>query len=344
MTESGQDFLGYLKGITGPVHQRIDDYLPNKNPKRHYDIVREYVDRKGKYFRPGLVLLACELFGGDKEKAIQAAAAMQASEDWILIHDDIQDHSDERRGKPCLHHMVGEELAINAGDVLHMIMWKMIKDNDKILDKETYDRLFQKFYDFLIITGEGQFHEISWVYDNKVDVSEEDYMEMIFKKTVNYTVMGPLHLGAIVAGATDEQLKALEEISIPFGTAFQIWDDVMNLTVDSTKQGKERGGDILEGKRTLILVHLLKNCNPEEKQKVIDIIAKKRENKTEEEKNYVLELMDKYGSIEYAGNYAKELQKKSLDLFDNKYKDLIPECKAKDIIREGMKFVVGREH
>src|SRR3989344_7115050 len=96
---------------------------------KHWNIVREYPERKGKYIRPTLLLLTAEGMGTKEEIALQTAAAMQTSEDWLLIHDDLEDDSEFRRGKLTLHKMHGEKLAINAGDALHIIMWKILLDN-----------------------------------------------------------------------------------------------------------------------------------------------------------------------------------------------------------------------
>src|SRR3989344_3960571 len=122
-----QDFTSVLKEKKPAVYETILRYLPNPEKtwvEEHWKAVRDYPDRQGKYIRPTLVLLMCEMLGGDSEKALLTAAAMQTSEDWILNHDDIQDKSEERRGKPTLHRIYGLNIALNAGDASHMIMWK----------------------------------------------------------------------------------------------------------------------------------------------------------------------------------------------------------------------------
>ncbi len=336
------DFMSVLKIKREIVWKEIQKYLPDKEPKGHYKMIREYPERRGKYVRPSLVLLSCEAFGGDPAKALLTAAAMQVSEEWLLIHDDVEDDSDERRGKPCLHKMYGKELAINAGDALHLIMWRIIGDNIKLLGNETGFRIFDKFYDIFLVTCEGQYLECSWIHDNKIDISEEEYYKMIDAKAGLYTISGPIQLGAIVAGVSDDVIKKIEEFGIPFGRAFQITDDTLNLSGEYEKYGKEIGGDILEGKRTLILIHLLRNCTEEEKEKVVRIYSKKREDKTKDDISYVINLMKKYGSIDYAKAKAREFAKQSKEIFDRNFKDL-PETDAKKIIRIAIDFVVNRE-
>src|SRR5579864_3261864 len=113
------DFKEYVSKHKSKIHSKIMDYLPLKEPLGHYKIAREYSDRQGSYRRPGLLMLTGQLFGAKMEDLILPAAAMQTSEDWILIHDDIEDNSELRRGMPALHRIYGTELAINAGDAVH---------------------------------------------------------------------------------------------------------------------------------------------------------------------------------------------------------------------------------
>jgi len=336
------DFVQILKERKPRIYGKILKYLPNKYPEEHYKMVRDYPDRQGKYLRPTLLLLSNEMFGGKEEDALLTAAAQQTSEDWILIHDDIEDDSDERRGKPCLHKIYGMELALNAGDTLHMIMWKMFFDNIDVLGLEKASKVFNLMSDILLCTAEGQYLDISWITYKKVDITEEEYYKMIDTKAGAYTIYGPMQLGATAAGATDEQVKSIKEWGIPFGRAFQIHDDVLNLVADREKYGKEIGGDILEGKRTLMLIHLLKNCTKEEKKKVIDIYLKKREEKTEEEKEYVMNLMKRYGSIDYAHKKSLEFANEAKRIFD-KNTAMLKDSFAKRAIRTGIDFVVTRD-
>jgi geranylgeranyl diphosphate synthase type II len=335
-------FLEILQKRKPKIYEKICEYLPNKFPEEHYKMVRDYPDRQGKYLRPVLVLLANEMFGGTEDNALLTAAAMQTSEDWILNHDDIEDGSEERRGKPCLHRIYGMELANNAGDALHMIMWKMFFDNIDVLGLERAKKIFNLIYDILLYTAEGQYLEISWITYKKVDIAEEEYYKMIDSKAAAYTIYGPMQLGATAAGATKDQVDSIKEWGIPFGRAFMIHDDVLNLVADKEKYGKEIGGDILEGKRTLILVHLLKNCTKEEKKKVIDIYLKKREEKTEEEKEYVMNLMKKYGSIDYAHKKSLEFAEQAKKIFDKNTR-MLKDTFAKKAIRFGIDFVVLRD-
>jgi len=162
-------------------------------------------------------------------------------------------------------------------------------------------------------TTEGQHMELGWVARKRWDLKESDYYEMCTKKTSWYTVAGPCRLGAIVAGASEELLEKLKEFGLRLGVAFQIQDDALNLVGDQ-KYGKEKSDDILEGKRTLILLHLLGSVGPDEKAKLVSIMSKDRADKTPADVSYVLSLVEKYDAVGYARKRAVELMKEAVEV------------------------------
>jgi geranylgeranyl diphosphate synthase, type II len=311
------NFLHELEKLKRPVWKKIQQHLPKKYPQVHYQMVRDYPERMGKYLRPGLLLLSTKMFGGSQEKAVSLAAAMQLSEEWLLIHDDIEDHSEYRRSKPgipkpTLHKIYGEELAINAGDALHTLMWRMLGDYvfsvEKPLGLDIYNRMSQ----IILTTIEGQYIELSWIKEEKTDISETEYFKMVYRKTANYSIIGPIQLGAMAAGHTSRQaLTTIQHWATPLGYAFQVKDDLLNLTQQSEVMGKEQGGDILEGKRTLMLIHLLKNCSRKDKAFVTAVYRKPRAEKSEQEKMQIIEMMDNKGSLRYAENWVNKLCRKA---------------------------------
>ncbi|MCX6799886.1 MAG: polyprenyl synthetase family protein, partial [Candidatus Falkowbacteria bacterium] len=217
--------LEYLKTIKPLIWSKILNYLPKKEPFDHYEMVKDYPYRQGKYFRPGLVMLSTEMYGAKKEDALLSAAAVQLSEDWLLIHDDIEDQSEMRRGKPTLNVLHGNELAINAGDALHVIMWKILGENILALGLNYGIKIYNIFNDVLLTTTEGQAIDLTWIHDNKIDITEKEYLDMVKRKTCYYTIIGPVQIGAMIAGQSKDELKKIEEWGLPFGYAFQIWDD-----------------------------------------------------------------------------------------------------------------------
>ena len=318
------DFKQVLAEKKPIIWQEVQKYLLKDGPFGFSDIVNEYPKRQGKYGRGTLVLLACEAFGGDARKAVRTAAAMQMSEDWILSHDDWMDSSEERRGKPTLHKMYGDQFAVNAGDALHMRMWRILVDNRDILDEKTTFRVMKEFLRFLEITASGQHLELSLMFKKPLEeLDYKDYEDVVYGKTCEYTIAGPLRLGAIIAGKGDDVLNKLSEVGILLGRGFQIRDDLLNVVGDSKSYGKEIGGDIAEGKRTLMLIHLIKNTKGEERKKVLEIMKKERNKRGPDDIKYIIELMKKRGSIEFGEKKAEEYAKEAKQKFNNYFSNVL---------------------
>lgn len=322
---------------------RVNDYpdyctVSGKYQKEldfHRDIVGDYPQRQGKYLRPTLLLLTAQGMGVNKVKAKKVAAAMQMSEDWILNHDDIEDDSPDRRGKPALHKLVGTELAINAGDGLHVLMWEMLLDSSKEIQKE--------FLVMLRRTILGQTIELKWAKDNRSDLKEEDVMLILESKTGYYTIAGPMRLGAIMARASKKELAIIYKFGVILGKAFQIVDDVLDLTSDFAGLKKIKGGDILENKKTVMLMHLINKSNKKDQQIISKILKKKREEKTEKDIMVIINLMEKYNSIEYGRQLAAKFSREALKIFDNEMRFIKKEPYRSEL-RAGIEFIVNRDH
>ncbi|MGC8662734.1 MAG: polyprenyl synthetase family protein [Candidatus Micrarchaeia archaeon] len=322
------NFKEYIEANRQIIYNKICEYVPKKEPIQFYNIARDYIDRQGSYRRPGLVLLSGQLFGANKEEIILPAAAEQLSEDWILMQDDCEDDSDLRRGKIAIQRLYGWVHAVNASNVGHMAMWRMLHDYTLRYGKEKGRRLFDKFYNMLEYTVEGQHIENEFIHytKNLAKVDESLYYRIVDSKTSYYTVYGPLQLGAIVAGQSDEMLEKLKSIGKDAGVAFQIADDVLDMVGDEKKFGKKNFGDLYEGKVTLIILHTYKNATKEEKEKIDKIYAKKRNEKTEDEINFLREMIEKYNGI----GYAKEVAKKYGDSAEKKVREISSELPNND--------------
>lgn len=327
-----KDFLAHKKPV---IWEEIQKYLPTEGPFNFTEVVNEYPKRQGKYGRGCLVLLSCEAFGGNASKAVRTAAAMQISEDWLLVHDDFEDNSEERRGKAALHKIYGNELAINAGDYLHLIMWKILLENGKILDNETFLRIMKEFERFMDITIRGQHLESYTTLNRELEgLKDKDFEDIAYGKSAEYTIAGPLRLGAIIAGKDESTLKKLTEVGIPLGIGFQIRDDLLNIVGKGSVYGKEIGGDIFEGKRTLLLIHLINNTEGEEHKKILEIMRKKREEKTGEEVEYIIKLMKEKGSVDYAEKKAQEFA----DIAKKKFNDYFSDIPNREIFESAIDF------
>ena len=219
----------YLKDPVYPTQFAI----PTKDQKEvemYWKINREYPERKSKYLRPTMVLLVAEALGESADQAVKTAAAMQLSQEWMLIHDDIEDNSDERRGAPSLHKLYGQGLAINAGDALHMIMWKIISDQNS-------EAITEEFFKILSRTALGQGVEQIWTNEGGKAVEDDKYFFVADGKSGYYSIAGPMRLGAMVAGGTSAQIEKITEFGLYLGRCFQLVDDIIDRQQDK-KEGK----------------------------------------------------------------------------------------------------------
>lgn len=323
----------------------FDELLPKSSGVKEvnllYSMMRDYPSRPAKGMRPFLCVTTCRAAGGTEEDAILTAACIELFQNWILIHDDIEDGSELRRGEPALHKKHGEALALNAGDALHARMWEALLRNEPKLGLKRTFAVMGEFSHMVNQTTEGQHMELGWVAGKRWDLKEKDYFEMCVRKTSWYTIAGPCRLGAIVADAGAKTLDSLREFGLDLGVAFQIQDDALNLVGDQKKYGKAKSDDILEGKRTLILLHLLKSAAQSERDRVVSIMNKGREAKTASDVSYVLSLVDKYDAVGFARKRAAELLKRALaTLKGARWKG---DQDAADMLTSFARFAVERE-
>ncbi len=296
------------------IRERVLEALPEGHGhpelQRFVELQRIYPERSGKTLRGQVVVLSTRAHGGDEGPALTAAAGVELFQNWVLVHDDIEDDSEERRGQPALHRLVGTPVAINVGDALHVAMWRLLMSLPTAspggLDREA---VLQEFLWMIERTAEGQHLDLSWVASGRFDVTEDDYLTMVTLKTAYYTVVCPLRLGAACAGVTPSE--AFEAAGTDLGVAFQIRDDVLNLT-PGVAYGKEFAGDLYEGKRTLILAHLLAHASSSERDEVVDVLAVPREAKRPEGIRHVLAAIERHGSLAYAQSVAEERARRGL--------------------------------
>jgi len=281
------------------------EMLPTDHPHpdltRFYGLLRDYPQRAGKGLRGLFVLGSCAAHGGEVQAALVPAAALELFQNWVLVHDDIEDDSEERRGRPALHRLVGVPIALNVGDAMHVYMWQALLALVQRPDFHA-DAIRQEFLRVIHRTAEGQHLDLTWVAEGRFAIEEPDYLQMVTLKTSWYTVIGPLNLGAYAAGQVPD--GAFERYGAKLGAAFQIRDDVLNLDPQMAT-GKEFAGDLYEGKRTLILAHLLSAARSEERDEVEELLRKPRAAKTGAEIERILALIARYGSLAYAQTVAE---------------------------------------
>ncbi len=337
------DLMATLDRCKDRVVDEILRLLPHKQPKRDlYDLMRDYVVREGKGLRPTLVIATCVALGGRMEDGVRAAAALEMFHNGFLVHDDIADESTHRRGKPTLHMEHGIGLAVNAGDAMHLFAVDMTLSNLETLGLSRTLGIIHEILFMCRETVEGQAIELGWIHRNFVPRRDADYARMSTKKTGWYTCISPCRIGAAAAGVTDpEQLDKFNEAFRLIGIAFQIQDDVLNLVGETEVYGKEALGDLLEGKRTVMMIHLFRNTTPEIVERMREINSFPRIDKPFALAEEMLAAMEGAGSIDYASKLAQKLAYQGVDRFE---KDLafIPENPAKAVLRQVANYVTTR--
>lgn len=315
------------------VNEEIKRIMPEKEPKKElYSILSEFLARGGKRFRPTLTIISYVAVSNKRpnKEVLSAAAGIEMLHNATLLHDDIEDNSEERRGKPCVHKIYGIPIAINVGDVLYFKAYEPIA---KIKNEKVRSLLAETF----VKIGEGQAYDIYWAQNNVWNLKEKDYIKMVERKT-GVLIGAACATGAYLGEASDKIAKTLYEYGKSIGVAFQIQDDILNLIGDEKKYGKEIGGDISEGKRTLIVVHALNNANEKERKRLMQILSSHTKNK--EEIMEAIEILKRTGSIDYSINYAKKIvekQKKKLEKIRFKNEE------AKKILLDFADFFIKRE-
>lgn len=241
-----------------------------------YELILDYPLRGGKALRPALSIVTCLGLGGHLEAILPTAATLELYHNAFLIHDDIEDESLWRRGKPTLHIDHGVPIAVNVGDAMLSLSLQPLLDNVERIGLGPALRILRAVAHMTRQTVDGQALELEWVRSNAWQLRDEDYLEMVELKTSWYSFITPLQAGAIAAGVGAEKLTPLEALGRHLGAAFQITDDLLNLRADPQDYGKEIGGDLWEGKRSLMLLHALRSAQPDDSERAVHIMAKRR--------------------------------------------------------------------
>jgi len=333
---SFEDYLNYFAPLVGDL---VNSYIPHGShpdiDRYLYEPLMRFSQNGGKRHRPLITFAACQAVGGNVDMAVSSAAAIEHFQSAALIHDDIADEGELRRGAPCLHLTEGIGLAINMGDLgLQLVNGTVVKD--PLLSDSVKVRVINELIEMTRRTIEGQALDLGWVRDARYDISPEDYLIMATHKTAHYSGAVPLAIGAIVGGGTEAQIEGLRNYGLDTGLAFQIQDDLLNLIgkTESTKKGFR--DDITEGKRTLVVVHALQNLDDAGRSRLIEILS------SHEKDPAVLaeavEIMEKSGSIEYARTYAENLT----SIAKNRLVDILEPSQSRDLLISMADWFVNR--
>ena len=251
MTED-TDARAAIEALARDVEEGLQRLSLPDEPEALYEPVRYVLAGGGKRVRPLLVLLAAEAFGGEaaRRRAIPAALAVEVFHNFTLVHDDIMDEAPERRGRPSVHVRWDEPTAILAGDLLMGLSYDLLARVEGV-DTAV---LVRRFHEMVLRLCEGQ--ALDAAFERRGDVSVAEYLDMIGRKT-GALLEAALEIGGLVGGAGEEGCAALRTAGRSLGCAFQIQDDLLDLTAEGPGWGKAIGGDLVVGKRTFLLLRSL---------------------------------------------------------------------------------------
>lgn len=324
------------------VRDALRDYLPQREPRRFlYDLVADYPARGGKMMRPALCIATARAFGAPLDYALGPAISIELLHNALLIHDDIEDESEERRGRPTLHLLHGVPLALNAGDTLTLISLRPLIASAELFGPELSMRLIEEAELMARETAEGQAMELGWRKENTIILTVADYLRLVLKKTCWLATIYPVRVGALIGTGGRAQLDAFFRFGFFLGAAFQIQDDVLNLVHQDEEYGKEKNGDLWEGKRTLILIHLLEHSFGRERERLEAILDQPRLERSREDICWMRALIAERGSIEYAREIANGLAGAALHEYSLLFSDL-PDSPDKRFLREVVPWVIER--
>lgn len=268
------ELAAYLEECRALVLEEIDRLIPSVGPlgPALYDLMRRYPFRRAKALRPALCVAACRALGGRIEDVLPSAAALELYHNAFLIHDDVEDASLLRRDEPTLHCEVGVPIAVNVGDSMLALTLTPLLSNMRHVGMGKALRVLEVIARMARESAEGQAMELDWRRRGEWRLADRDYLRMVHKKTSWYSFLAPLAIGAILAGADAHMQWHLRRLGTLLGSAFQIQDDVLNLCADPRTYGKDAAGDLLEGKRTLVLLHAIRSAGPERGAELVALV------------------------------------------------------------------------
>ncbi len=331
-----------LRTVAREVRRAMLAAVPDAEPHDWlYRLVRSYPSRPGKAIRPALCLATCRAFGGTEQDALGAAVAIEMLHNAFLVHDDVADGSARRRGRPTLAAEYGLGLAVNAGDALAILAHQVLQRHARGLDDALADRLFGEFDTMALRTLEGQAIELGWQRDAVADLEPEDYLDLIMHKTCWYTTIHPMRVGALLGSGGRADLRPMVRFGFHLGAAFQIQDDLLNLVGDESLYGKEINGDLREGKRTLVLIHLAGRATGPDRAVVDRYLRMPPAERTPDVIGEIRTLVDRYRSIEFTRAYAAGIASAALDAFEIAFAAARPGPDT-DFVRALVPYMLGR--
>jgi geranylgeranyl diphosphate synthase type I len=355
----GVDIERFLEEKAPLIDKAIEKYIPRKfskksilfkvNPPKYSsnlealnkgiaEPIWEILDRGGKRWRPALFLLICEALGKNSEDCLDFAIIPEVIHNGTLIVDDIEDASELRRGKPCTYKIYGVDIAVNAGNAMYYLPLLPLMEKKAQLPAETLRDIYEVYVQELINLSMGQAMDITWHRGiaNADELNEEDYLQMCAYKTGTLARMAA-KIAAVLAGANKELVEKLGRFAESIGVAFQMQDDVLDLT--GKEFAKKKGGvgqDITEGKRTLMVIHTLKNASIADKKRLVQILNMHTSDQALRDE--AIALMQKYRAIDHVARTAGRMVEESW----KEVEKLLPASEAKEKLKAFAEFLIKR--
>jgi len=300
--------LDFIQPYTSLIESELKNLgLPEK-PETLYQPQIYILSSSAKRIRPVLTLLGCGLCGSEIDKAVPAAIAVELVHNFTLIHDDIMDQAESRRGEPTVHVRWNRSTAILSGDGMFVQALLQLQNLSEDVDFKEINR------EFLIGVNrvcEGQALDMD--FEKRLDVTTQEYLDMIGGKTAAL-ISTSLRMGGMAAGASDEMIEYLGILGESLGIAFQIQDDLLDVIADPEKFGKRTGGDISEGKKTFLMVKTLESCTDSEREWLIGLL--KRRPISQSNVHKIIDLYKKYGATDSADALMNEYYSKAVKALD----------------------------
>lgn len=352
------DIMDYLAETAKMVNEEIKKYLTDTTSKRYlgvllgrskyaYDtmainkaIVEPAVyllGRGGKRWRAVFLLTVIEALGKDPKNYIEFSIIPEVIHNGTIIHDDIEDGSEMRRGGDAVHIKYGVDIALNLGDFMFFLPMIALLDSDK-LDRNTKIKMLETYQRDMLKLSIGQATDIAWHRSmvSPRDVTEAQYLQMAYSKTGVLASMAA-KMGAILAGADDTTIDAVGHFGSTIGVAFQLQDDLLNMTEGGLADMKGGiGEDITEGKVTLLAIKAIERADPVDKKRFVDILSS--HTKDQNEINEAIEIIKKYKSDEYTTELSLKLLKEAWSNVDK----LIHDSPAKEHLKGIAEFMIKR--
>ena len=295
------------------INSKILQLNWDREPKGLYAPIAYTLAAGGKRVRPQLAIIASQMFGGKDEDVLPAALALEIFHNFTLLHDDVMDHAEVRRGRPTVHIQWNENTAILSGDQMMIEAYTQLSK----VPTHTLARVLQLFNQMATEICEGQQYDVD--FEQKNNVSIDEYLMMIRLKT-SVLLANALQIGAYIAGATEEEQRALYQFGINIGLAFQIQDDILDVWGDPKTFGKAIGGDIACNKKTFVYLQAVRLLGDEaislEAREELEDWYGKLLDDNKEKIARVKEIFEQLGVREACEQVVRDYTQKALDILE----------------------------